>query len=163
MICSKCKKEGHSKKTCESSEVENLSRSQKNLIEYKKLGGELPKCINTGCSNVVAIRHWNNNLIPSLKTECYKCSKSRKCCKELSGIKFTKKAYCENKDGCLGFKCPCDSSRYAEFPSDCYHMDHINGNHKDNRLENIMTLCTMCHTMKGVKDGNFNGSKSKSQ
>jgi 5-methylcytosine-specific restriction endonuclease McrA len=142
--------------------VKKVSRNQENLINYRKLGRELPKCVNSGCTRFVAIRHWNDGLIPSLKTECTSCSTARKSGKVIEGIKFEKKHYCENKDGRLGFMCPCDQSRYGEFPTDCYHMDHINGNHSDNRPENIMTLCMMCHTIKGKRDGDFNGTKTTS-
>jgi len=186
MKCSLCKNEGHSKRSCPSAPPpsttpptnemmypsdapapapppeKKLSRNEENLIAYRKLGRELPKCINAGCTRFVAVRHWNDGLLPSLKTECATCSTARKSGKTLEGIKFEKKHYCENKDGRLGFMCPCDQTRYSEYPSDCYHMDHINGNHSDNRSENIMTLCTMCHTIKGKRDGDFNGSKTTS-
>jgi hypothetical protein len=142
--------------------AKKLSRSEENLIAYRKLGKELPKCVNTGCTNFVAVRHWNDGLIPSLKTECAKCSTARKKGVELPGITIAKKHFCENKDGRLGFMCPCDQARYKDYPTDCYHMDHINGNHSDNRVENIMTLCVMCHTIKGKMSGDFNGSKTTS-
>ena len=142
--------------------VKKVSRNKENLINYRKLGRELPKCVNSGCIRFVAVRHWNDGLIPSLKTECTTCSTARKSGKVIEGITFEKKHYCENKDSHLGFMCPCDQSRYAEFPTDCYHMDHINGNHSDNRPENITTLCMMCHTIKGKRDGDFNGTKTTS-
>jgi hypothetical protein len=138
------------------------SRNKDNLSAYRKLGLELPNCINDGCTRFVAVRHWNDDNLPSLKSECATCASARKNGKILEGISFAKKHYCENRDGCLGFTCPCDKTRYAEFPSDCYHIDHINGNHIDNRRENIMTLCVMCHTIKGKREGDFNGSKPTS-
>jgi 5-methylcytosine-specific restriction endonuclease McrA len=176
MKCSLCKSEGHSKRTCPTAPAptnemihpavpppeKKLSRNEENLIAYRKLGRELPKCVNAGCTRFVSVRHWNDGLLPSLKTECAVCATARKTGKILEGISFAKKHSCENKDGRLGFLCPCDQTRYAEYPSDCYHMDHINGNHSDNRVENIMTLCMMCHTIKGKRDGDFNGSKTTS-
>lgn len=137
-------------------------RNRANLEAYRALGNELPTCVNPGCNRFVAVRHWNDGLIPSLKTECTTCSTARKKGKALPGITCVKKHTCENSDGRLGFSCPCDSTRYAELPSDCYHMDHMNGNHSDNRPENIMTLCMLCHTIKGKRDGDFNGSKPSS-
>ena len=142
--------------------VSPKSRNRANLDAYRALGKELPTCVNPGCTRFVAVRHWNDGLIPSLKTECTTCSTARKKGKPLPGITCVKKHACENSDGRLGFSCPCDPARYAELPSDCYHMDHINGNHSDNRMENIMTLCMLCHTIKGKRDGDFNGSKSTS-
>ena len=38
-------------------------------------GLELPKCINDGCTNKVAVRNWSNW---SFKTECSKCQNDRK-------------------------------------------------------------------------------------
>lgn len=139
-----------------------VSRNKENLKAYRESGQELPKCVNIGCNRFVAVRHWNDGNIPSLKTECAPCASARKKGVALSGITVVKKHTCENTDSRLGFQCPCDPNRYTEFPSDCYHMDHINGNHRDNRIENIMTLCVMCHTIKGKRDGDFNGSKSSS-
>ena len=139
-----------------------VSRHKENLKAYREAGHELPICVNVGCTRFVAVRHWNDGNIPSLKTECGSCASARKKGVAIPGITVVKKHSCENVDSRLGFKCPCDPSRYGEFPSDCYHMDHINGNHRDNRPENIMTLCVMCHTIKGKRDGDFNGSKSSS-
>lgn len=138
------------------------SRNQKCLDEWCAKGNKLPECINIGCSRPVAIRHWNDGVLPSLKTECAPCSTARKKGKVLPGIAFVKKHYCENSDARLGFLCPMDPARYAEFPSDCYEMDHVNGKHADNRPENIMTLCALCHSRKGKLSGDFNGSKSSS-
>jgi len=134
----------------------------KHLEEWLASGNILPKCINTGCARTVAIRHWSNK-IPSLKTECSKCASCRKTGKILEGITVVKKNYCENKDGILGFVCPFDPARYSEFPSDCFHMDHKDGNHENNVLENIITICSICHARKGKESGDFNGVKKSSR
>ena len=136
------------------------------LSSWMELGNSLPNCINIGCSRPVAIRHWSTadgNLLPSLKTECTRCATSRKTGKRIDGITIVKKHVCENKDGILGFTCPIDALRYAEFPSDCYHMDHIDGNHENNVIENIITICSICHARKGKESGDFNGSKKTSR
>jgi 5-methylcytosine-specific restriction endonuclease McrA len=147
---------------CRNTNLLKMSRHSTNLEAYRAQGNQLPNCVNPGCKRYVAVRHWNDGLLPSLKSECCKCSNARKKGVELPGITSIKKHLCENSDGKLGFQCPCDPLRYSGLPSDCYHMDHINGNHSDNRPENIMTLCVMCHTIKGKRDGDFNGSKSTS-
>jgi 5-methylcytosine-specific restriction endonuclease McrA len=36
-------------------------------------------------------------------------------------------------------------------------VDHINGDHKDDRDENLMTLCANCHRLKTVMNGDHNG------
>ena len=52
--------------------------SKINLEKWLSNGNTIPFCINTGCNKNVAVRHWTAQGIPSLKTECTKCSKARK-------------------------------------------------------------------------------------
>jgi len=139
------------------------STSKANLEKWTEAGKNLPNCINDGCTNAVAIRHWSAQGDPSLKTECSKCSGARIKNKTVRGVTFHKKNYCENKEGILGFICPMDPSRYDEFPSDIYHMDHYDGNHHNNTRENLKTFCAICHTRKGKESGDFNAFKSSSR
>ena len=133
------------------------------LLNWNQLGNKLPKCVNIGCIRPVAVRHWSDSGIPSLKSECNKCSTARKNNTSIEGITILKKHICENKDGILGFICPIDKTRYTEFPSDCYHMDHRDGNHENNIPDNIITICSFCHARKGRESGDFNGSKKTSR
>ena len=135
------------------------SLNQINLNKWTNNGNIIPKCINNGCYNNVGIRHWTVQGIPSLKSECIKCSKHRRNNKIIDNIIFHKKNFCENKDGILGFICPMDKNRYCEFPTDIYHLDHIDGNHNNNSLNNLQTLCAICHTRKGKEKGDFNKFK----
>jgi 5-methylcytosine-specific restriction endonuclease McrA len=73
------------------------------------------------------------------------------------GVTFSKKKYCENKDGRLGFICPVNSM--FEFPNSVLHGDHIDGNHENNKPENLQTLCCICHHLKGLRDGDFISAK----
>jgi 5-methylcytosine-specific restriction endonuclease McrA len=139
------------------------STNSNNLIKWIKNGNKIPICINNGCFKNVSIRHWTSQGDPSLKTECSRCSSARIKNKNIYGIIFHKKNYCENKDGILGFFCPIDYKRYNEFPSDIYHMDHTDGNHMNNSLENVKTFCSICHTCKGKNNGDFNAFKSSSR
>jgi len=147
-------------------EKEKEKEKSSNQIYLKKWtdnGNTIPICINQGCNNTVSIRHWSSQGDPSLKTECSRCADARKKNKEIPGVTFHKKKYCENKDGILGFICPMDKDRYAEFPSDIYHMDHIDGDHHNNELTNLKTFCAICHTRKGKESGDFNGFKKSSR
>jgi hypothetical protein len=143
-------------------EPKKISQSKKYLNEWNEKGKVIPTCINDGCEKSVAIRHWSNAL-PSLKTECSTCSSARIKNKKIDGVTFHKKQICENKDGILGFTCAMDKERYHEFPTDCYHMDHLDGNHENNTPDNVKTFCAICHTRKGKESGDFNSFKSSSR
>jgi len=144
------------------SQPKRISQSKKCLNEWNEKGKVIPTCINDGCEKSVAIRHWSNAL-PSLKTECSTCSSARIKNKKIDGVIFHKKQICENKDGILGFTCAMDKERYHEFPTDCYHMDHLDGNHENNTPDNVKTFCAICHTRKGKENGDFNSFKSSSR
>lgn len=68
------------------------------------------------------------------RTRCSKCSGMGKIKKENS-YRFHKKTYCE----LCGFipvnKCQLD-------------VDHIDGNHNNNSINNLQTLCANCHRLK---------------
>ena len=139
-----------------------MSRSAVSLKAWVEAGKVIPVCINHGCTNKVTCRHWSDAGIPSLKTECSKCSGARVKGKTLSGITFHKKDYCENKNGQLGWKCPLEGD-LSGFPSDIYDMDHLDGDHHNNDPNNVMTICKICHSRKGKESGDFNGQKGSSR
>lgn len=140
-----------------------LSLSKQHLQKWLDSGKSIPLCINIGCEKFVAIRHWSAQGDPSLKTECSRCSNARIKGKNIVGITFHKKNYCENKNSILGFKCPMNPELYHEFPSDCYDMDHIDGNHHNNTVDNLITICKICHARKGKENDDFNGQKISSR
>ena len=140
-----------------------LSKNSECLQIWKANGNTIPKCINHGCDREVSIRHWSKQGDPSLKTECSRCSTCRIQGKTITGIEFHKKKYCQNKDSILGFKCPMNPELYNAFPSDCYDMDHKDGDHHNNLPENLITICKVCHARKGKESGDFNSQKSSSR
>jgi hypothetical protein len=143
--------------------IKKLGTAKEFAKKWLEKGNKIPICINEGCDKDVAVRHWSAQGDPSLKTECSRCSDARIKNKAIEGIIFHKKKFCENKDGILGFTCPMDKERYAEFPSDIYHMDHFDGDHHNNLLDNLKTFCAICHTRKGKENGDFNGFKPSSR
>ena len=122
-----------------------------NKEKYLSEGNKIPKCVNDGCDNDVIVRDWKYY---SFKHLCSRCNSLMK--KNLPpplGVTFYKKRYCENKDGRLGFKCPVDPN--FEFPHSVLHGDHIDGDHENNTMQNLQTLCSICHHLKGLKSGDF--------
>ena len=68
-----------------------------------------------------------------------------------------RKSYCENQDGRLGFNCtfvPPTREQLTLMPNvetsfrGWLQVDHIDGNHKNNKEQNLQTLCACCHTIK---------------
>ena len=122
-----------------------------NKEKFLQDGKKIPKCSNLGCEKDVIVRDWKNY---SFKHVCSDCNKRlQKSLPPRDGVTFTKKNYCENKDSRLGFLCPVNPT--FKFPNSVLHGDHINGNHEDNKAENIQTLCSICHHLKGMESGDF--------
>jgi 5-methylcytosine-specific restriction endonuclease McrA len=67
-----------------------------------------------------------------------------------------KKDYCENIDKRLGFMCDA----LPMFP-EMLEVDHIDGNRKNNKLENLQTLCANCHQYKTLTQDTKHHKKEK--
>lgn len=108
-----------------------------------------PTCLNYGCNRPVATSgtRW--------RPFCHSCHTAGYGKGKLSpGIKFFKTGKCSNQDGKLGFICPIDYDK-AFWAIGQTQIDHIDGNHLNNTVENCMELCDMCHTHKGKLTGDF--------
>tara|TARA_R110000868_G_scaffold94549_2_gene260827 strand:+ start:5458 stop:6048 length:591 start_codon:yes stop_codon:yes gene_type:complete len=74
-----------------------------------------------------------------------------------------RKTWCENRDGRIGFTCtftppPSYVLEGIGLQRDFMgwlQVDHINGNHLDNRTENLQTLCANCHNVKTFQAGDY--------
>ena len=74
-----------------------------------------------------------------------------------------RKGFCENQDGRFGFKCtftapPSYVLEELGLNTDFQgwlQVDHKNGNHLDNREENLQTLCVNCHNVKTFANGDY--------
>lgn len=131
------------------------SQGMLNKDKFYAEGKELPKCVNEGCNNSVIVRDWKYY---SFKHLCSNCTfRMKNNLPPLPGITYYKKKYCENKDGRLGFTCPVKED--FEFPHSVLHGDHIDGNHENNNVNNLQTLCSICHHLKGLHTGDFDSSK----
>ena len=56
-------------------------------------------------------------------------------------------SHCQNADGRLGFKCPCDPNLLEP---GMLQADHIDGNHDNNMRINLQVICVCCHVRKTV-------------
>ena len=140
--------------------------SKKSISEIQKekfyeRGYTLPKCVNVGCDNFVAVRNWANW---SFKSECSRCQTDRKKNRVTEGVTIHKKNYCENIDGHLGFKCPVPSiESWKGFEIGCLDLDHIDGNHDNNNPKNVKTYCKLCHNRKGIEMGYCSNKKDSAR
>lgn len=56
-----------------------------------------------------------------------------------------RKDYCENVDARLGFTCTTTIVHMVQLD-----VDHKDGNHLNNKVKNLQTLCKCCHSYKGL-------------
>ena len=126
-----------------------------NKEEYLAKGEKIPTCVNQGCDKKVIVRDWKYYSFKHLCSDCN--GRMKRGDSPRKGVTFYKKNYCENRDSRLGFKCPV--SRKFGFIGLILHGDHKNGNHEDNRPENLQTLCSICHHLKGLNSGDFVSAK----
>lgn len=57
--------------------------------------------------------------------------------------KKNRKSYCENRDGRLGYTCTSTIVWEGQL-----QVDHIDGDHSNNNIHNLQTLCANCHSYK---------------
>ena len=138
-------------------EVEKMSEktiAMQNKERYLAEGNKIPTCVNQGCNNNVIVRDWKYY---SFKHVCSNCKhREQRGMPMRPGVRSYKKKYCENEDGRLGFYCPV--SLDFELPNGVLHGDHLDGDHENNQMENLQTLCSICHHIKGKISGDFNSA-----
>lgn len=108
-----------------------------------------PICLNHGCNKLVTTdgSRW--------RPFCSGCHKANYGARKLAkGVTPYKTGKCANQDGRLGFSCAIDYTK-APWTVGQTQIDHIDGDHLNNTLENCMELCDMCHTYKGKLNGDF--------
>jgi len=108
-----------------------------------------PECLNHGCNKLVT--HSGSRWRPF----CGRCHRAGYGAAELAeGVTSFKTGKCSNQDGHLGFSCAIDYDK-ATWAIGQTQVDHIDGNHLNNTVENCDELCDMCHTHKGKLSGDF--------
>ena len=110
-----------------------------------------PKCVNYGCTRPVA--HSGTRYRPV----CGHCHKAGYGAQEYTtGVLPVRTGKCGNDDGHLGFACPTDYKK-APWAVGVTDIDHIDGNHLNNKLSNLVELCPMCHKQKSKLNGDHMG------
>ncbi len=114
-----------------------------------------PECININCDNKVTYSRTNANGTKRWRPVCDKCHRASYGAIPLrEGVIVVKKDYCENVDSRFGYKCT------AHIPySGALELDHIDGNRENNIIDNVQTLCKICHSYKGHKNNDFKRNK----
>ena len=105
---------------------------------------ENKQCVTPGC-NRQAVSTGIIRKRDGLKTRqryCTFCKQKKYNLKGKEYVKY-KKDYCENIGSRLGYKCTTTIMDNCQL-----EVDHINGNHSDNRPENLQTFCVCCHKYK---------------
>jgi hypothetical protein len=109
-----------------------------------------PTCCNIGCSRPCHVSGGTKtrHIYRPYCAQCHHATMGKRPFDE--GVTPVKTNYCENKDGRLGFKC---YARGRKMPSCMLDLDHISGNHHNNRRNNLQTLCKCCHSYKTKMNG----------
>lgn len=116
-----------------------------------KITNDRPKCINHGCSKPVASSglRWRP-VCSHCHTTGYNGTLYAK------GVTPFRIGQCSNIDGHLGFPCYIDWKRVKKDNARIKtHIDHKDGNHLRNVIENCEELCESCHSEKGRLFGDF--------
>lgn len=109
-----------------------------------------PTCISHGCEKPVM--HCGTRWRPV----CHRCHKAGYDANTdyAPGVTPFRTGKCSNQSGHLGFLCPIDYDK-SEWVVGHTQIDHIDGNHLNNVLENCQELCDICHKEKGKRNGDF--------
>lgn len=104
---------------------------------------ERPKCVD--CSRGARYHTKNEDgTVKYWRKYCTMCHKNRG--QKQYRYRLQKKTYCEK----CGF--------IAVHPTQL-DVDHIDGNHSNENLNNLQTICANCHRLKTVMSGDHNGVK----
>jgi hypothetical protein len=100
-----------------------------------------PPCIVLGCGRSSSYINRNQDGTKKYRNTCSKHHKTN--------LNMSKKDYCENIDGRLGFKCTTTILGPYQL-----QVDHVDGDRYNNDPKNLQTLCACCHAHKTHKEKN---------
>lgn len=129
----------------------NLFGEPMNEVELRVVDAHKyrPTCLSHGCDKLVTYSTKTSTGLPVWRPHCSRCHAASGGRNTFApGVRSAKKDYCENNDGRLGFVCT------ATIISSCQlDLDHIDGDHFYNEIENTQTLCKNCHAYKTKTEG----------
>lgn len=119
-----------------------------------------PVCINHGCNEPVTYSRQNKDGTYRWRIHCGHCqAASYGKWEHRYGVLPFKTGRCSNQDGHLGFKCFIDWDCAPAWAKGITEVDHRDGNHCNNNVDNLDELCMICHKLKGQLSGDFNNQR----
>lgn len=119
-----------------------------------------PTCINHGCNQPVSYSHKDTQGNKRWRIHCSHCQHaSYGKWPHRDGVRPFKTGKCSNQDGHLGFTCGMNYKK-APWAIGMTEIDHINGDHTDNRKSNLDELCPICHKRKSKMSGDHRQRKT---
>jgi hypothetical protein len=120
-----------------------------------------PVCINHGCNKPVTFSNTDSQGNKRWRPHCGHCQKASYGGHDHApGVTPFKTGKCSNTDGHLGWKCPINWSQAKrdgiKIPT---HIDHIDGDHANNVVENAQEICSVCHDNKSMLNGDRRGHR----
>ena len=116
-----------------------------------------PICINHGCNKPVTYSHKDDLGNPRWRIHCGHCQKaSYGGHQHAPGVTPWKQGKCSNHDNHLGFPCGIDYKK-APWAIGITEVDHKDGDHTNNNVDNLDELCPMCHKRKSMTNGDHKG------
>ena len=112
-----------------------------------------PTCLNHNCDTPVT--HTGVRYRPFCSS-CHAAGIGQTKFKE-NVIPF-KTGKCSNQDGHLGFDCPIDYKK-APWAIGSTEVDHSDGDHLNNTIDNCEELCSMCHKQKSKLSGDYKNNQ----
>lgn len=121
-----------------------------------------PRCVNLGCNNYALVRNIPLSGKIGFRPHCNHCQKASygAHAHKPNVIPF-KKNICSNQDGHLGFACVVNWPNLPNWAKGLTEIDHIDGNSSNDELTNLQELCTICHKLKGQKNGDYNSFRKR--